>query len=341
MSNVTILPQINLPAEMMQHFHHLGADDLDHGVSAGFPHISIRGAKWRVVKDGEEHPVYLPDSRDLAPFIKVVILRSNPAVSKTYYEGQFVEGSDDKPSCYSNDGVRPGADSPSPQAETCATCPQNVWGSKISPSGAKIKACADVRRIAVLPSDDMTYSPLLLRVPAASLADLAAYGRALKQRGIPYAAVVTKLSFDAEAAYPKIKFEYARVLTAEEMAVVAERMTDPSIDDILGLNPPRGDAPAAAPTTATNGFGIPDNIELPTQPETQAEAEPQDDPANAPETPAPAAAKKTAAKKTAAKKAAAKQAAPAAEPEAEAAPTQSATSSMMDDINAALAGLQM
>lgn len=340
MSNVTIIPQVNLPAEMMQHFQHLGADDLDQGVSAGFPHISIRGAKWRVVKDGEEHPVYLPDSKDLAPFIKVVILRANPAVSKTYYEGQYVEGSDDKPACYSNDGVRPGADSPSPQAETCASCPQNVWGSKISPSGAKIKACADVRRIAVLPSDDMTYAPLLLRVPAASLADLAAYGRALKQHGIPYAAVVTKLSFDAEAAYPKIQFRFDRVLSAEEMTVVAERMTDPSIDDILGLNPPRGDAPAPAP--AANGFGIPDNIELPTQPEAQAEqdAEPQDDAANVPETPAPAAAKKTAAKK-AAKKAAAKQAEPAAEPEAEAAPAQSATNSMMDDINAALAGLQM
>lgn len=340
MSNVTIIPSFNLPAEMMQHFAHLGADDLDQGVSAGFPHISIRGAKWRVVAEGVEHPVYLPNTKDLAPFIKVIILRANPNVSKTFYEGQYVEGSDDKPSCYSNDGIRPGADSPSPQSDACATCPQNVWGSKISPSGAKIKACADVRRVAVVPADDMDFTPLMLRVPAASLSDLAAYGRALKQRGIPYAAVVTKLSFDAEAAYPKIQFQYDRVLSAEEMALVSERMNDASIGDILGLNPPRGDAPALA-APAAGGFGIPDNIEVPTAAQAEAAPEPTPEPEVSPEPEvapeAPATPAPVAAKKTAAKKAAAKTAAPAPQAEAPA----SATSSMMDDINAALEGLQM
>lgn len=343
MSNVTILPTINLPAEMMQHFEHLGADDLDQGISAGFPHISIRGAKWRIVSEGEEHPVYMPNSKDLAPFLKVIILRSNPNVSKTYYAGQFVEGSDDKPSCYSNDGIRPGADSPDIQSETCATCPMNVWGSKISPSGAKIKACADVRRVAVLPEGDLNFTPLLLRVPAASLSDLASYGRALKQRGIPYAAVVTKLSFDAEAAYPKIQFQYDRVLTAEEMGQVAERMSDPTLEDILGLSAPRLDAPVAP---AENGFGIPDNIEVPSATAAVAEEEAEESESPAPagftgaaETPAPTAAP---AAKKAAKKTAVKTAPPAAAAAAPAeAPAASATDSMMADINAALEGLQM
>ena len=81
-------------------------------------------------------------------------------------------------------------------------------------------ARADVRRVAILPADDMDYSPILLRIPGASLGDLAAFGKALKQRGIPYAAVVTKLSFDPDASFPKILFQFERVLTPEEMAAI-------------------------------------------------------------------------------------------------------------------------
>ncbi|OWT53388.1 hypothetical protein [Candidimonas nitroreducens] len=289
MSNVAIIPQLNLPPALLEQFNALnGANDLDAGVSSGFPVISIRGAKWRIVEGGEERPIYIPNTQDLAPSIKVVLLRSNPAVSKTYYAGQYVEGTDAKPDCYSNDGVTPGADAPHPQHTNCAQCPMNAWGSKISPSGAKIKACADVRRVAILPAEDLEYSPILLRVPAASLGDLAAYGKALKQRGIPYAAVVTKLSFDADAAYPKIMFRFERVLTQEEMNAVAERISDPVVEDVLGLNPARGSAAATAEAQPpADQFGIPADAQAPAQTTepvaTAAEAQAPEQPASATE----------------------------------------------------------
>lgn len=281
MNNLTTLPpQISLPAEMLAELNALnGADDLSSGVSAGFAAISIRGAKWRIVVGGEEHPMYIPGTNDLAPSIKVVLLRANPAVSKVYYEGQFVEGSDAKPTCYSNDGIRPAADAADPQSDLCATCVKNAWGSKISPSGSKIKACSDVRRVAILSENDIDNpapSLALLRVPAASLADLAAYGRALGKRNIPYAAVVTKLSFDPDAAYPKIVFSFDRVLTQEEMSVVAERMGEPVVEDILGLTPARGAAALPAPH-ADDKFGIPADVAAPTAtpaPEPEPEAAP-------------------------------------------------------------------
>lgn len=333
MSNsITIIPQINLPVALLQQFNAInGADDLDAGVSAGFPVMSIRGAKWRIVEGGEEHPIYMTGTRDLAPSVKVIILRANAALSKTFYAGQFVEGSDAKPDCASNDGIAPSPDSPNPQHTNCASCPNNVWGSKTSPSGAKIKACADVRRVAILPADDMEYSPILLRIPGASLGDLAAYGKALKQRGIPYAAVVTKLSFDPDAAYPKILFQFERVLTAEEMAKVAERISDPVVDDVLGLSAPRGAAPVALAAPAADQFGIPANIAPPA----------------AAAAPAPAAVPEPAAK-PAARKSKGFGAAPEAAPAAAAAPVQEAVAEaapggggMMDDINAALAGLNL
>ena len=103
-----------------------------------------------------------------------------------------------------------------------------------------------MRRTAILPAEDLSYSPCLLRVPAASLGDLADYGRALKKRGIPYQAVVTKLSFDPDASYPKINFQFERVLNGEELLQVAEKIKEPVIDDILGL---RDRGPVAQPAT--------------------------------------------------------------------------------------------
>ena len=267
-------------------------------------------------------------TRDLAPSVKVVILRANASISKTFYAGQFVEGSDAKPDCSSNDGIAPSADSPNPQSASCATCPNNVWGSKISPSGAKIKACADVRRVAILPADDMDYSPILLRIPGASLGDLAAFGKALKQRGIPYAAVVTKLSFDPDASFPKILFQFERVLTPEEMAKVAERISDPVVDDVLGLSAPRGAAPALA-APAADQFGIPANI---TPPAAAPAPEPEPEPA-----------KPAARGKAKGFGAAPAEAAPAPAPAPVQAAAEAAPSGggMMDDINAALAGLNL
>jgi hypothetical protein len=182
-SNALTIPQIQLPAAILAQLGDFaGADDLSSGVSSGFPVMSIRGAKWRIVEGGEEKPIYIPGTTDLAPAIRVVLLRSNPAVSKTFYAEAFAEGSDAKPDCFSHDGVVPSPEAQKKQCASCAACPQNVWGSKISPSGSKIKACADVRRVAILPSDDLDYSPILLRIPAASLGDLAGYGKALKTR---------------------------------------------------------------------------------------------------------------------------------------------------------------
>lgn len=324
MSNIAVIPQFNLPAELANQFHALiGEDDLNAGVSAGFPVMSIRGAKWRIIDGGEEHPIYLPNSKDLAPFVKVVILKANANISKVFYDGQYVEGSDSAPDCYSNDGVAPAADAANPQCASCAACPKNVWGSKISPSGSKIKACADVRRVAILPEGDMDYSPILLRVPGASLSDLANYGKALKQRGIPYAAVVTKLSFDPDAAFPKIMFQFERVLTQEEMVKVAERIADPVIDDILG-HTTRG-APATPAPAADDKFGIPKDINTPAAaPEPAPEPEPE---------PAPEPAKAKATRKT-------KAAPVAAAPEPKETPEPPA-SDMANDIDAALAALNL
>ena len=261
MSDLIVPPQMQLSADVAARLDAaIGQDDLDAGVSSSFPVMSIRGAKWRVVEGGEEKPVYIPGTTDLAPAVRVVLLRSSPHVAKVYYADAYVEGSDMAPTCFSNDGIRPDPSAESPQSETCATCPHNVWGSKISPSGSKIKACADVRRMAILPAEDLSYPPILLRVPAASLNDLATYGRALKKHGVRYNAIVTKLSFDPDASYPKIMFRFERVLTPEEQQLVVAALDHTSLDDILGLSVHAGPPVALPAPAAADEFGIPADV---------------------------------------------------------------------------------
>jgi len=244
-----------VPAHISSLFGVTDNDDLTQGVGVGYPVFSIRGSKWRIKKGDDETLITIPNTEDAAPAIEVVILKANPALSKTYYKAAFVEGTDAKPDCFSNDGVKPDPSVEAPQCKTCEACPQNVWGSKISPQGNKVKACADVRRLACAPAGDLTQA-ILLRVPGASLGDLAKYGGDLKKAGVSYAAVVTKLAFDADAAYPKLTFKAVRYLTAEEAHTVLETMKSGIVETIVSLPITHGSteggekAPEKEPTKA-------------------------------------------------------------------------------------------
>lgn len=125
------------------------------------------------------------------------------------------------------------------QCETCAACPNNVWGSKISPQGKKTKLCGDNRRVAVVPLGEITNEamggPMLLRVPAASLADLATYGKGMAAKGFPYNAIGTRIGFDLNASYPKLTFKPIRKLSDEELAEVAAHFQGEALANILDV----------------------------------------------------------------------------------------------------------
>lgn len=194
-------------------------DDLSAGVSGGFGVLSFRGSKWRVKHGGEEIP--LTDSEgDPVSSLRVVLVKANPHVSKNFYGAQYEEGAADQPDCFSIDGVKPDPSVVSPVNDACATCPKNVFGSRITDSGKKAKACSDNRRVAVIPEGDFANErfggPMLLRVPPTSLATLAKYGRQFKGTGHRYNTVVTRISFDMETSYPHLLFKAVRPLTEDE-----------------------------------------------------------------------------------------------------------------------------
>lgn len=91
-----------------------------------------------------------------------------------YEDAEFDPDQPRSPACYafgrSEKDMAPHAEATSPQNESCAQCPKNVFGSAPKGSG---KACKNIRRLAVIPADALESGIEdaevgLLRVPVTS-----------------------------------------------------------------------------------------------------------------------------------------------------------------------------
>jgi hypothetical protein len=187
--------------------------------AGGFPVISIKGKVFHITRGDEKTLVTKGDEGEPAASLEAIIVAVNPNKSKVFYDSGYEEGSVAKPTCYSNDGLAPGADAENPQAKKCAVCPHNQWGSRITDNGGKGKACGDSMRLAISPPDQLN-DPMLIRVPAASLKTLGQYGAQLAKRGVEPHHVLTKIGFDYNVAHPALTFKAMRFVEADELAQV-------------------------------------------------------------------------------------------------------------------------
>jgi hypothetical protein len=220
---VPISQQINsISQSMRERMKALSNQAFTSNVSTSYPLLSIRG---------KEFTFRLPDGRSqrheqngfAMPFLDVVLVEGSPLLSKTYYEKGFDPNEFTRPDCWSLDSVKPDPSSPKLQAPTCAMCPQNMFGSRVTPAGKKAKACSDYRRVVVLlphqiGSDQAT--PMALRVPQSSLKNLKAHGDLLANYGVNVKACITRLSFTNEA-FPQLLFTYVNILTEPQWDWVA------------------------------------------------------------------------------------------------------------------------
>jgi|TARA_B110000908_G_C10250123_1_gene451474 hypothetical protein len=163
------------------------------------PRISIRAGRFRLVESGVETTV--------GTNLDVIIVGVNPRVSKVFYGRPFdASAENQRPDCFSNDGLRPDVAVESPVNDSCANCPNNVLGSKILPSGSKSKMCADQRHLAVVPAADpqKVYS---LTVPVSAMRALREYFTELANYNIGPEEAITELGFDEQASYPRLIFK--------------------------------------------------------------------------------------------------------------------------------------
>lgn len=243
--------------------------ELSGGVTSGFPILSYKGKVWRIRKSGEEE-LHVDADGNALPTVDVVLVQANPMPSKIFYAKQYEEGANDQPDCFSNDGIKPDVSIKEPVNDICASCPNNVWGSRITPQGKKSRACSDARRMAVVFAHDLYEQgddcmKLLLRVPPASLNPLKDYAeKVLAPKGIPFFGIVTRIGFDVNAAHPQFTFKPARFLNDEEAEAIVRLRGSADIQRILAeasefpaaaaaegvASEPAGSAAAPAPAPA-------------------------------------------------------------------------------------------
>jgi hypothetical protein len=290
MSTNGIVPFDDLKNSLPDFYDQFDSADLDAlgaGIGASYAVLSIRGKVWRVKWQGEEHVLRDTKGEPLRSFPGIIVGVS-PAISKTYYEGAYESGSNDSPDCASSDGIRPDNGVPNPQNPLCATCPNNVFGSRVLDNGAKAKACADYKRLAVVPASDIENArfggPMLLRIPPASLQGLIAFMGLLKQYRCPPYACITAISFDVEAEFPKLQLKpvgaitdqalMQRVLEVKGSAVIDTLLNgfgSTGTDALPSFNPKQAiSGPAAQPARkATNGAAKPAAKPAPVAPQVE------------------------------------------------------------------------
>lgn len=248
MSNI-IPANISIPAHLMARVGQPSAlaQALSGGISGGsdFPRISIKASRFRIIEDGTETVLNQTT-------LDVVIVGANPRLSKTWYAKEWSKDAEPSaPDCFSLDGVGPDAQSTNKQNDLCATCPHNVWGSKIAPNGQQLKACSDKKRLAVVAADDPTGPTYLLEVTPAALRGLNAYQKELSVRGIAPEIVRTRIGFDTDASFPKLTFGYGGFLDEATMAAVDDLFGSEQVKLITGEMSAAAPAPAAPPAPRT------------------------------------------------------------------------------------------
>lgn len=329
MSTSIIPANIQVPAHLAGRIGQQSAlaASLAAGLSSGesYPRISIKGARFRIVEGKTE--TVLDETK-----LRIVIVGANPRLSKTYYAKAWDPNDEPTgPDCFSLDGIGPDASVENPENDLCASCPMNAWGSKISPTGQKIKACADQKRLAIVAADDPAGPVYLLQVTPAALKGLNEYQKALTMRGIPLEVIETVLSFDTDASFPKLKFGFGGYLDAAHQAVVDELF---GADHVLEIT---GEKVTSQP------------VEVPVQTQRPAPVAPKPAPVEVVEEPVAPAPEATAPKRGfGAAKAAVEEEAPAPKPVAKAAPKKEAAvavveadsaMSLADEIAALVGGL--
>lgn len=238
------------------------SESLADGIGSSYGIIGYKGKVWTLRLRGETYTFVRPDDGSPAAFLDVIVLRQLPNKSKSYYPANtYTDGAiGTRPVCAALDGVAPDADIVTPQATACALCPKNVF--KISPDGKKTRECSDYKRLAVLILPSMTKAllgaalmePVFLRVPAASLNDLALLGEGMSAQGFHFSSYVTRIGFNPEKPHPQMTFRALQALTDREAPVVLPLRDDPTAIRITGegeIGRPKPVAVAApAPATA-------------------------------------------------------------------------------------------
>ena len=190
------------------------------------PYLSIKSSRFTAIDAvGNQRPVGAMDARGM--YLDVIIIDLNPSVSKTYYADAFDPSADTwvAPTCFSDNGTGPSSRVATPPAQTCAACPMNVWGSKVSENGKEVKACNDSKKVALLLADG-TDIPFRLNIPPASLKAWKTHCQTVAANGADLTMLVSRLRFDPQATGPVLTFESISWVSPEQANLIEATLGD-------------------------------------------------------------------------------------------------------------------
>jgi hypothetical protein len=176
-------------------------DELD-GFTLSFDKVKIpAGGTTAFEVPGDD-----PENPDIEKELKVIIV--DQYASNAFYKNAY-DGTENAPDCFSNDGHQ--GINKDGEIINCDNCPNNRYGSAIDGIG---KACKNMRKVYILRSGD-TF-PMLLTLPATSLAPFGKYLQRIVSKGLRPCDVITKISLKKAESKGGITYAQA-TFTMEEV----------------------------------------------------------------------------------------------------------------------------
>lgn len=202
-----------------------------------------------LIKVSQDKKFTFPDGKVTnGPFEAVIV----DFVSANYmYDSAYSANQVESPKCFalgpSPATMTPSENSPQRQAESCAVCPNNQFGS----GGGNSKACKNHRLVALLPVDADAETPIMvLRVSPGAIKHFDKYATAVTQmpsiddngdqQPTLLQEVVTTIGFDPGETYPSLRFGKPSKLAREQADYFAGRflearkrlLTEPEIQPV-------------------------------------------------------------------------------------------------------------
>jgi len=185
----------------------------------------------------------MPDGSTNAGPIAAVILDFRN--HNQYWAGPYDPNQMEDPICWAvsrtYDALAPSPESVEPQAESCASCPKNVFGS--APNG-KAKHCKNSRRLAIVPPDaTLETDPMILTTSPTAISPFESYILGLATDGKLPVEVITHIAFDPASDFPSLRFGKPKPLSDKQLAVmIALRSKAQAVLDMQGARAD-GDVP--------------------------------------------------------------------------------------------------
>lgn len=168
--------------------------------------------------------------------------------ANVFYKDGFDKDNMGPPDCFAINAepslLVPSINSPDKQADSCARCPNNQWGSGARGKG---KACKNTRVVAFMPADATPDTPpWVLTVSPTGIKGFDDYIRTLAGKGIAHIQVLSVVGFDKSVDWPSLKFTALRPLTQDEFGVFENKLDEARTRLLVEPDTTRQEAPKPA-----------------------------------------------------------------------------------------------